>query len=121
MENRIHAYHPPIIASPKPAAKPQPVASSFAKVLKSEQSITISKHANERLRTRNIAISEDKWFQMEQKLEEAKQKGVKESLVLLDNAGLIVNAQNKTVITALDKQEMNSKIFTNINGTILLD
>ncbi|PJH69376.1 flagellar protein, partial [Salmonella enterica subsp. enterica serovar Typhimurium] len=33
----------------------------------------------------------------------------------------IVNAKNNTVVTAMDKQEATSRIFTNINATILMD
>ena len=36
---------------------------------------------------------------------EAKKLGVKESLVLLDDAALIVSAKNQTVITAMDRNE----------------
>ena len=52
---------------------------------------------------------------------EAKKLGVKESLVLLDDAALIVSAKNQTVITAMDRKEAMSQIFTNINGTIVMD
>ena len=69
---------------------------------------------------RNIEISSEKWNQIGAKLDEARQKGVKESLVILDNAALIVSAQNKTVITAMDRNEAESQIFTNINGAIIL-
>jgi flagellar operon protein len=82
--------------------------------------LTISKHAQYRLEQRNIEISSEKWNQIGAKLEEARQKGVKESLVILDNAALIVSAQNKTVITAMDRNEAASQIFTNINGAIIL-
>ncbi|WP_066193870.1 MULTISPECIES: TIGR02530 family flagellar biosynthesis protein [Gracilibacillus] len=119
MENKIHAYHPPILPGTPPKAKSS--SASFKQMLQSEQTLQLSKHASERLQARNIDINETKWQEIDDKLEEARKKGVKESLVLLDDAGLIVNAQNKTVITAMSKQEMSSKIFTNINGTILLD
>ena len=47
--------------------------------------------------------------------------GVKESLVLVDDAALIVSAKNNTVITAMNRAEATAQIFTNINGTILMD
>ena len=83
--------------------------------------LTISKHAQERLRQRNITISADEWKMIEDKIAEAKKMGVKESLVLLDQAALIVSAKNQTVITVMDRLEAKSQIFTNINGTILID
>lgn len=83
--------------------------------------ISISKHAQLRLEQRNIKIEPAVWNQLAVRLAEAKGKGVKESLVLLKDAALIVNAKNNTVITAMDRKEVDSQIFTNINGAIILE
>jgi flagellar operon protein len=89
--------------------------------LQESNKLTISKHAQERLQQRDIHITDNRWEQIEQKVNEAKKLGVKESLVLLDDAALIVSAKNNTVITAMDRQEATTQIFTNINGTIVLE
>ena len=99
---------------------------SFAETLKETVnekvgSITISKHADSRLKQRGIEIPAETWREVESKVAQAKLKGVKESLVLLDNAALIVSAKNSTVITAMDRREAGSQIFTNIDGTIIID
>lgn len=83
--------------------------------------LSISKHANERLQQRGIVIDETKWQQIEAKVKQARNMGVKESLVLLNDAALIVSAKNNTVITAMDRQEATEQIFTNINGTIVMN
>lgn len=83
--------------------------------------LSISKHANERLQQRGIVIDEKKWQQIEAKVKQAKKMGVKESLVLLNDAALIVSTKNNTVITAMDRQEATEQIFTNINGTIVMN
>lgn len=82
--------------------------------------LKISKHANERLRERNIHISDIEWAHISDKVNEAKVKGIKESLVLMDQAALIVSAKNSTVITAMDRNEAKDQLFTNIDGTIVL-
>ena len=82
--------------------------------------LNISKHAQNRMHERNIQISETEWKKIGEKLEEAKRMGVNESLVLLNNAALIASAKNQTVITALDRKEAGSQIFTNIKGTIII-
>ncbi len=82
--------------------------------------LKISKHANERLTERNIHITEAEWAMVTNKVNEAKAKGVKESLVLMDKAALIVSAKNTTVITAMDRTEAKDQLFTNIDGTIVL-
>lgn len=83
--------------------------------------LKISKHAKIRMEQRNIEISPAKWDQIEEKINEAKAKGVKEPLVLLNNAALVVSARNNTVITMMARNEANGQIFNNIDGTIIVD
>ncbi|MFP3720950.1 TIGR02530 family flagellar biosynthesis protein [Niallia circulans] len=89
--------------------------------ISSLNTLNISKHANERLQQRGIKIDAAKWKAIEEKVTEAKKMGIKESLVLLNNAALIVSAKNNTVITAMDREEVTDHIFTNINGTIIMN
>ncbi|MEH6942171.1 TIGR02530 family flagellar biosynthesis protein [Bacillus sp. JJ722] len=87
----------------------------------SSNSLSISKHAQTRMQQRNIEIHPEMWAKVEKRISEAKKLGVKDSLVLLNNAALIVSAKNNVVVTAMGREEASSQIFTNINGTILLD
>ncbi len=89
--------------------------------VRDSRKLTLSKHASERLAERGICINESKWSQIEAKVLEAKRMGVKESLVLLHDAALIVSGKNNTVITAMNRQEATAQIFTNINGAIILE
>lgn len=84
------------------------------------QPLKVSKHATERLTERNITISEAEWAHVTDKVNEAKSKGIRDSLVLMDQAALIVSAKNSTVITAMDRKEAKDQLFTNIDGTIIL-
>ncbi|WP_449619385.1 TIGR02530 family flagellar biosynthesis protein [Robertmurraya sp. Marseille-Q9965] len=93
----------------------------FQQAIQENNKLVLSKHAKDRLEQRGIHISENRWEQIEGKVQEAKKLGIKDSLVLLDDAALIVSAKNNTVITAMDRQEATSQIFTNINGTIVLE
>ncbi|TQR38489.1 flagellar protein [Lysinibacillus sphaericus] len=85
-----------------------------------QQELKVSKHAHERIMERKIAISEQEWQVVSDKVFEAHSKGVKQPLVLMDQAALIVSAKNATVITAMDRMEAKQQIFTNIDGTIVL-
>src|SRR4051812_26115989 len=129
MENRVYRpYTQPLIQN---NLKKTPITSqsgqkSFASELQSayipnNDQLIISKHAKHRLEQRGIHIEEARWEQISDKVMEAKKLGVKESLVLLDDAALIVSAKNQTVITVMDRNEATSQIFTNINGTIVMD
>lgn len=92
----------------------------FKAILDSEKKLKISKHASERLHERNINISEVTWQKLNQKINEAKQKGITDSLVLMNDAALLVSAENSTVVTAMNLSEIQDRIFTNINGTIVM-
>lgn len=83
--------------------------------------LTISKHASERLMQRGIHIDKGQWDKIGQRVSEAKNKGINESLVIVKNAALIVSAKNETVITAMNLQEASEQIFTNINGAIIVN
>lgn len=124
LDPRIYSTHlKPLPHSPR-KHNIQTTKTNFHDLLTSQiqktDSIKLSKHAEKRLEERGIVIDSDKWSQIEAKVNEAKRKGVNDSIVVLDNAALIVNARSNTVITALDKQEAASQIFTNINGTIII-
>jgi len=86
----------------------------------STSNLTLSKHAQVRLQQRNISIDEQTWTTIEQKLQTAKTMGVKDSLVLFDEAALIVSVKNNVVVTAMSREEAATQIFTNINGTIIM-
>ncbi|MYL33147.1 flagellar protein [Pontibacillus yanchengensis] len=124
MDPRIHQLQHKPLQLPK--TKTTNVSSSntasFQEVLQKEvESLTISKHARTRLQERNIHIQDNVWETISSKVKEAKAKGVTESLVVTKDAALVVSAKNDTVITAMDRKEAASQIFTNINGTILME
>ncbi|UZD14903.1 flagellar protein [Virgibacillus natechei] len=93
----------------------------FRDVLSEQQNLKVSKHAKQRMDERNIQLNDTQWSAITEKMGEAKGKGVTDSLVLTNEAALLVSTKNNTVVTAMDREEATSKIFTNINGTILIN
>ena len=79
-----------------------------------------SKHASQRLESRNISLSEEQNARLEDGVEQAHAKGIKDSLVLVDSLAFIVNVPSKTVVTAMDQTETQSNIFTNIDGAVIM-
>ncbi len=95
---------------------------SFEEVLKQKQQtgLKFSKHASARLDQRNINLSKDQSLRLEKGVSAAENKGVNESLVLVDDLAFIVNVPNRTVVTAMDQAETNSNVFTNIDGAVIM-
>lgn len=114
-------YHPPL-KSNAANLKINTSQPSFIEHLNqaSIEELKISKHASERINERNIAISDSEWQEITERVFEARDKGVNQPLVLMEQAALIVSAKNGTVITALDRSEARQQLFTNIDGTIVL-
>ena len=52
--------------------------------------------------------------------QKAGQKGIRDSLVIVDDLAFIVNVPNKTVVTAMDSRETEENVFTNINGAVIM-
>lgn len=82
--------------------------------------LKFSKHAAMRLENRNINLSEEQSLRLENGVQKASEKGIKESLVIVDSLAFIVNVPNKTVVTAMDQGESNDNIFTNIDGAVII-
>ena len=97
---------------------------SFDEVLRAKQDafhpLRFSKHAANRLNDRNINLSEDQSKRLADGVSKASEKGINESLVLVDSLAFIVNVPNKTVVTAMDQADTGDNIFTNIDGAVIV-
>lgn len=91
---------------------------NFADVF--ETKLRFSKHADERLNTRKINLTDEQIDRLNNGMKKAGEKGINESLVLMDNLAFIVNVKNNTVITAMDSSNTEERIFTNIDGAVIV-
>lgn len=96
---------------------------SFAEILEQKKlaergELKFSKHASERLISRNIDLSESQKERLNHAVKAAEAKGIKESLVMMDNLAFIINVKNNTVVTAVAGGE--EKIFSNIDGAVVV-
>lgn len=103
---------------------PNSTAASFESILRKKLSdageIKFSKHAEQRLQSRNITLTQAQKDKMREAVAKAESKGVKDSLVLMDNLAFVVNVPNKTVITAANSSELKESVFTNIDGAVII-
>jgi len=97
------------------------IHSTFKDILneKVENDVIFSKHAAERIKERNIDVSADVTDKLNEAVEQAKEKGLKNVLVMIENQAFIVSTMNNKVITAVNSSELKENIFTNIDGAVI--
>lgn len=113
---------------PKEVSREQkPSGVSFQDILQQQlgakdktQELKFSKHATQRLDQRDIALSPDQSQRLEAGVQKASEKGIRESLVIVDSLAFIVNVPNQTVVTAMDQTESMDNVFTNIDGAVII-
>ena len=127
MSNQFNpALVPPGVGSPAPVGvRTQPVRPSvqvpqgpaFADVLRDTtgtQPVSFSKHAVQRLERRNLPVDSTVMQRLQDGVDRAAGKGARDAVVLVDNTAFVVSVANRTVITAVGKDQMKDHVFTNI-------
>lgn len=102
---------------------------SFEEILRQKRNLQtgelkFSKHADSRLSQREISLTESQRKRLEDGTLKAREKGMKESLVMVDELAFIVNVKNNTVVTAMsleaDSMGSDDAVFTNIDGAVII-
>lgn len=97
-------------------------STSFKSILdekiNNNQNYIISKHASERLK--NLDFNEEDMKNIGEGFKIAEEKGSKNSVLLYKNVALITSIENKTVITAIEKERAKNNIYTNIDSVVIL-
>jgi flagellar operon protein len=96
---------------------------SFQEILqkvKSVDNVKFSKHASNRLESRNINLTETEITKLNDAVNKADSKGVREALIMMDNKVFIASVKNKTIITASERNELKDNVFTNIDGAVII-
>ena len=98
---------------------------SFEEILhkqgtRSIETVRFSKHAANRLNDRKIELTDEQLERLNDATRKAGEKGIRDSLVLIDQLAFIVNTKNNMVITAMDQTEADENIYTNIDGAVII-
>lgn len=130
LENRIRSAPPIGARRPSAAAKTAATGPSFDQVLQGTGStlaisaaragIKFSGHAQTRLLSRQITLSDSDVARLGQAMTKAAAKGAKDSLVLMDKTAFVVSVANRTVITAVASDSLKDNLFTNIDSAMIL-
>lgn len=110
--------------NPKTQTAKQMGSLSFQEILEQasgiKKEVRFSKHAAGRLNTRNIELTDGQMERLNEGAKKAQEKGIKDSLVLVDSLAFIVNVPSSTVVTAMEQSEAQENIFTNIDGAVII-
>lgn len=79
---------------------------------------TLSKHAADRLK--DINFNEQDMDAIGKGFKIAESKGSKNTVMIYKDVALITSIENKTVITAVEKERAKENIFTNIDSVLML-
>lgn len=92
----------------------------FKEKLQKDKQFTMSNHASERLKTRNISLNETDMKRINEGINKAQNKGAKDCLILYKDVAMVASVKNRTIITAVDKESCKGNVFTNIDSVVLL-
>ncbi len=85
------------------------------------QTLKFSNHAQKRLETRDITLTDDGLARLASAVDKAEKRGGRESLVLMDEMAFIVNVKDRIVVTAMDANQRGEGVFTQIDSVVLAD
>lgn len=88
------------------------------KVIDEKRGYTLSKHAADRLQ--DINFSESDMMKIGEGFQLAENKGSKNSVMVYKDVALVASIENRTVITAVDKNRAESNVFTNVDSVVIL-
>ncbi len=119
--------HPIITGKPGAAPKNSSSETSFQQLLQRSlqtqtqaQEITLSKHAQARTVQRGIELDHQQMVRLEQAVELAQEKGLRDALVMMDSNAFIVNVPNRVIVTVVGQGESENAVFTNIDGAVII-
>ena len=114
---------PDIRQQRKPAAVQQS-PSAFSDMIKARlqtqtQEITFSKHAQQRAQQRGVNLTEQDIQRLGEAAQKAQEKGIRDTLVMMNHNAFIINVPSRVVVTMVDSGD-NETVFTNIDGAVIV-
>lgn len=92
----------------------------FSTELAQTRQVAFSKHAQERLFSRGINLTEETLNALADAIDKAEAKGSRETLVLSEEAGFVVSVPDRTVVTAFDKGNLREGVVTSIDSAVII-
>lgn len=113
------------VRQPTQPVRPQPTTGpAFADVLRDAATqradgLQFSKHALQRLERRGLAVDHATMDRLNDGVQRAAGKGSRDAVVMVDDTAFVVSVANRTVITAVGRDQMKDHVFTNIDSAVI--
>jgi flagellar operon protein len=110
------------VGAPQPAqrAANRPGQGGFGSALAAaNQQLTLSRHAQHRVDRRGLELGADQMQRIEGAIRSAEQKGARNSVVMVDDLAVVVDIQQRMVVTAMDREGSRDRVFTNIDSVVI--
>lgn len=93
----------------------------FEDILKEKTGeVKFSSHAQKRIEERKISIDDAEMAKLQRGIDKLKEKGGRESVVVVNDNAYVVSVKNNTVVTIIDESSLKENVFTNIDSMIML-
>lgn len=86
-----------------------------------DSDLRVSKHAQKRIEQREIPFGAADRQSVHEAMLRLSEKGARDAVLMNSDAAFVVNVPERTVVTAMDRQEMQGRVFTNIDSALLLN
>jgi len=83
---------------------------------KKKETVKLSAHAMDRMDKRDITLTEEDMVKINDAVDTLEKKGAKERLLLYKDAAFIASIRNRTIITVMREQELET--ITNIDSAV---
>lgn len=120
--DRLPANKPPGTQELKSDPKNSEALSNFKEIFDDElKDLKISGHAAKRLKERNLEMDSAEYLKLREAVSQLRKKGGNDSLVITGKAAYIIDVKNQTIVTAMDKENMENNVFTKIDSTMVIN
>lgn len=110
----------PSIPASRGAGTPSPNGPAFGQELaRAVGELRLSRHAQQRVERRALELTPGQLGRLHAAVGRAAEKGARNSVVMLDDLALVVDVRGRTVITAMQQQGKEARVFTNIDSVVI--
>lgn len=117
----IGGLNVPAPIGPRPAARERQAGPAFGDALhRAAEDLRLSRHAQKRVDRRELDLDQGRLDRLNDAITSAAAKGARNSVVVLDELAVVVDIRERTVVTAMNKEEGGrNRVFTNIDSVVI--